>query len=180
MQKSDPPPPPATGDQWHRTFHKKFPSLNIFIIRSTMSSLYVIRNNKSRGKRDKSRFLFFFLVIEYSRVKKNWPPNGHRPGLYIYIYSRNKKFTRKRDSIFSLPQLREWIIILRGKISFRRGGGGGSMRDPRNVDPGNKSFRTVANTFERRNVMDKEFNYIVSSSETVRRFPSKISNDTRR
>ena len=53
------------------------------------------------------------------------------------------------------------------------------MRDPRNVDPGNKSFRTVANTFERRNVMDKEFNYIVSSSETVRRFPSKISNDTR-
>lgn len=175
MQKSDPHPA-----LWHRTFHKKFPSLNIFIIRSTMSSLYVIRNNKSRGKRDKSRFLFFFFGYWIFESKKKlateWSPTRV---IYIYIYSRNKKFTRKRDSIFSLPQLREWIIILRGKISFRRGGGGGSMRDPRNVDPGNKSFRTVANTFERRNVMDKEFNYIVSSSETVRRFPSKISNDTR-
>lgn len=74
------------------------------------------------------------------------------PTRVFILGTRNKKFTRKRDSIFSLPQVQEWIIILGGKIPYR-GRREGSMRDPRNVDLGNKSSRTVANTFERRNAI---------------------------
>lgn len=37
---------PSPTTLWHRTFHKKFPSLNIFIIQSTMSSFFLIRDTK--------------------------------------------------------------------------------------------------------------------------------------